>query len=54
MTEIQVDLEVQRLRNVAEAMGWMMTKQEMVEDKVVITLAQAVVLPEVELDKGAS
>ena len=54
MTEIQVDLEVQRLRNVAEALGWMLTKQEMLEDKVVITLAKAVGLPEVETDKGAS
>ena len=54
MTEIQVELEVQRVRNVIEAFGWKMSKTETLEDKVIVTLEKDIALPEVELDKGAS
>ena len=54
MAEVEVELDVQRIRNVVNALGWIMMKQERLEDKVVVTLEKPIALPEVETDKGAS
>lgn len=54
MTEIQVEVEVQRVRNVVEAFGWKMSKQERLDNKVILTLEMEIASVEVEADKGAS
>ncbi len=54
MSEIEREMEVQRVKNLVESFGWTMTKQELGENKVIITLERVVEPLQVETDKGAS
>ena len=54
MTEIQVRLEVDRVRNVVEAFGWKLMKDERIGSKVLLTLEKEIEFPELDTDKGAS
>jgi len=54
MNELPLRLEVDRIRNVVEVLGWKLTKEETGDHKVVITLEKEIELPEVIVDKGAA
>lgn len=54
MSTILSDMEVERVKGLVEAFGWIMTKREIGENKVIITLEKETEPLEVETDKGAS
>jgi len=54
MSELPLRLEVDRVRNLVEGLGWKLTKEETSDGKVTITLQKEVELPEVTTDNGPS
>lgn len=54
MTEIQVRLEIDRVRNLAETFGWKLVNDKREDTKVILTLEKEINIIEVEVDKGAS
>ena len=47
-------LEIERIENLIGNFGWTIVKQELIENKVVVTISRDAEPPEVELSAGSS
>ena len=54
MTEIERNMDVERVKNLVESFGWAMTKRESSDNKVILTLEKDFEPLEVDIDKGAT
>ena len=54
MTTIERDMDVERVKNVVAAFDWVLSKTEVEENKVILTIQKEFAPLEVKTDKGAS